>query len=242
MGHGKDVFVAAIGIEEVIMRADDGYLAPEWECEQVEEIPQQHAVRVLVISAPKRVESRSPDPLTRKRQMIWRNRKRNRCLAAVAQAMVEGDLKALHGSGISLERSELPRGPRGRRVTVIVESTEHGRALQKLLPGWALLHDIPSVDDEETVAETTPVGRIATLVYVHRYGVIAHVLIRATGGRCPLHLAGFPLDLRVMRGTSLLIDLLDDGLHGRQDLDARLRSYLRPWWSVPRTDVLPWGS
>ena len=72
----------------------------------------------------------------------------------------------------AVERPAVPRGsPAGARVAVLVESPEHGRQLQRLLPDWPLLHAGESngegLSDWEKAARTAqrlPDQAIVTLV------------------------------------------------------------------------------
>jgi hypothetical protein len=62
------------------------------------------------------------------------------------------------------------------KVTIIVESAEHGRALRKFLPGWRLLTLVPAAgqgaaDADVLNSPASHFGTITTLVYAAKYGI-----------------------------------------------------------------------
>src|SRR5204862_296816 len=74
------------------------------------------------------------------RRAVWHNAARNAAVAGLALELALDPGAALARLGAGGREGERP-GRAGRaRVAVLVESTEHGRALLALLPGWRLLH------------------------------------------------------------------------------------------------------
>src|SRR4051812_31254125 len=79
------------------------------------------------------------DGLEWKRRALWYNERRNEVIAQAALALREQDMKKLRQLGVHVQSEMLPRGRVGKKVVVLVESTEHGEALLRLLPGWGML-------------------------------------------------------------------------------------------------------
>jgi hypothetical protein len=66
-------------------------------------------------------------------------------IAEIASALAAGKQEALWKHGLGLGNDQINFGTSApARVAVLVESPEHGRNLQKLLPGWPLLTAIPT--------------------------------------------------------------------------------------------------
>src|SRR4051794_9455200 len=68
-----------------------------------------------------------------KRRVLWHNEPRNEALAQAALALQEREVKKLRQLGAHVQGEMLPRGRVGKKVVVLVESTEHGEALLQLL-------------------------------------------------------------------------------------------------------------
>src|SRR5262245_61971019 len=81
--------------------------------------------RVWMIEGPKETMPRTRDALKRKRCAIWHHMERNRLVAAVAQALKDGDVRALQQYGIELLPADLGPNRLARQVVILVESTEH---------------------------------------------------------------------------------------------------------------------
>lgn len=172
--------------------------------------------RVLMIQLPPCPVSARWTALKRKRRLLWHNDRRNAPVAAVAKALRGRDKLALAEFGLQLD--DLPNGRVGKKIVVLVESTEHGKELLAWLPGWEMLDAIPAeivdgYEPDDIDGEKPPAGYIATLVYAVRYGTKAGVLVRATGGRGRLALEVMP---------RLLFDF-----HDRHDVRAEMETLAR---------------
>jgi hypothetical protein len=136
--------------------------------------------QVLLFDVPPIKLRRPTDALDRKRKALWRNRPRNRLIAAIATAFYERAEIAWRWAG---------RAPDWRTIAVLVESVEHLCELMQLLDGFRPCDLMPhdevyppndAVAERETESDD---ARVVTSVYAHRYGLDADIVIRATGGR-----------------------------------------------------------
>lgn len=158
--------------------------------------------------------------LLRKRRNYWNNLGWNNAIAATASKLAMGE-------PTGIPRSLLPSG--APRVAIIVESTEHGRRLQALLPSWELrtIHDY--VDCIPCVTGC----QIATLTYAATYGISADVIVRADGGaKWPLEDVHF---YRNMGSTSrtLVVDFVDNcDAQAVRDTRSRRTAYERRGWMI----------
>jgi len=120
-------------------------------------------------------------------------------------------------------------------VSILVETTEHGRELLKWLPGWELLTAnsftscIPAVDNQQ----------IATFTYAEHWGIGTDVLIRADGGGGGGGGGGWPLSTGFPRWAQredaavLLIDFTDAaGATAVRDTQSRRAAYKQLGWDV----------
>src|SRR5688500_5920234 len=80
--------------------------------------------RVFLVRTPRCSGAPHWAGLTRNRRVLWRNEPRNQVIARVATAVRQRDVQTLRAWGIRLRGEELPRGPVGRKVAILVESTE----------------------------------------------------------------------------------------------------------------------
>ena len=195
--------------------------------------------RVLLVQVRRRSVSAHWTGLTRKRRTIWHNDARNETVAAVASAVQRGDPKSLQALGIA----DLLRDRAETKVKILVESTEHGNALLEMLLGWDMLHIVPddtpvNYDLEPRAPFRWPMGWVATLMHARLYHTSADVLVRATGGCGKLEMRGFPSEMDVTGGPSLVIDFDDDfDERARQDTEARVRDYRERGWQFVETDT-----
>ena len=89
---------------------------------------------------------RLPDePLARKRAGLWHHEERNNAIAAIAVALVRGDLESLWPFGLFLGRQYTPFNipfllPGW--LAIVVEVLEHARELGKLLPDEPLANKL----------------------------------------------------------------------------------------------------
>lgn len=192
--------------------------------------------RVMMIPSPSTPTRASGRGLHRKRRAVWENRPRNRLVARVARALLEGDVDTLHESGVDVHCDEL--NARDRRVAVLVESTAHARELRSLLRGWQVLSVAPAELREPLARDAADVatgqGVIVTLLHAALRGLDADLVVRATGGRGEWLADGFPPRQRdTGRPAPLVIDLLDAvDKWARTDTRLRIADYRRRRWPV----------
>jgi hypothetical protein len=178
--------------------------------------------------------------LERKRSAFWGNVSRNDYIAAVARAFSERDEKTLWGCGLLLADGGGITLTNRPAVTVLVESTEHARALLRRLPGWEVLDAAPTPPGARSAftvqrCKLRPLDRvIVTALAAARLATLdADVLVRA-GPECPLgqpELPGFP-PRSVGPRRVVLVDVADDcdGL-ARAAVGRRLRDYAARGWA-----------
>ena len=207
--------------------------------------PQGPQASVLVhwCTPPENHLPRDCTALERKRRLSWRNDRRNDLVAAVARALRDGDRERLWQPGLFLgEEDEVLLSAPTRSVAILVESTEHGHALCRRLPGWALW-DAPPVplapgDLPPGVQSIWKLGTldrvIVTLVQASWLeSVYTDLLIVASGEGWPNALPGFPPRLVRPGHRAHLLDLADDvDPASRRATRERLREYERRGWSV----------
>lgn len=185
-------------------------------------------VEVLLLTSPLCIGlSRRPD-LQQKRE-LWHNGERNLAVAGLALAVADRD------SRYSALRRLLPTMPaRGElAVSVLVESTEHGKELLKHLPAWQLKHKIPMADAElpDPVAPAT--GRtVCTEAFAACHGIMADVIVRADGAEeWPLFPSAFPCSSGKQRSVFIL-DLVS--VNG-PNLKRRAAGYEALGWHVSQS-------
>ncbi len=166
--------------------------------------PQPAEVDVVLLEAPPLPQLTFDGALARKRSLIWRNEDRNRRIAAVATGIQRGWAKKLVADGLLQHHQARAIFARGRhpRTAIVVENSEHGEQLHRLLPRWGLrtTHELASCIPVVTGQE------IATMVYVDQYGVDVDILIRADGGpEWPLEPRVFP-PVSVSPGRVVVVD------------------------------------
>ncbi|MFZ8360722.1 hypothetical protein ACO1LX_20355, partial [Staphylococcus aureus] len=76
--------------------------------------------------------------LERKRRAIWHNDARNDLVTGVVQALLTRNRERLAEYGIDVGEEDFPEGKNGLKVTVLVESTEHGKELLARLPTFEM--------------------------------------------------------------------------------------------------------
>lgn len=197
-------------------------------------------VNVVFAASPGTKASRKLTGLERKRACFWHDAGRNQAVAGTAEAVERGDVAALEGYGVpasaitTLEAKAQTR----TNVSILVESTEHGQQLQKLLPSWHLAHMVPEPAHEGVRFTDCPSAvnhaTISTMVYAERHGVVSDVLIRADGGDdWPLSADRFPGRATGAGDIVLVIDLADHvGGRVTSSLKRRVRAYERLGWRV----------
>jgi hypothetical protein len=126
------------------------------------------------------------------------------------------------------------------RTAILVESTEHGRALLPLLPDWSLEHDLPpETADEGWCAEDWAIpagdGVVVTLVHADRCGIDADVVVRGDGGVVwPLSIDSFPRPARFQGDKVMVVDMVPTVATGActDELRGRVSEYDRLGWDV----------
>ena len=165
-----------------------------------------------------------------KHDAIWDNAARNKLVAEAAENLARKPRKVLCGYGIGPNAVHLPDRVR-QRVVVLVENLEHARRLQRLLPAWDLWNAVPTEcepwDGEEDPNELPPVGVIATLTYVAKYGIGCDVLVRATAGTGRLSWDAIRgVGNKAGTTPALVVDIEDEfGKRDRRDTEIRRREY-----------------
>jgi hypothetical protein len=167
-------------------------------------VPMGTAMFCVSTSRPIRVP---PNLLERKRVSLWHNEVRNGLVAEVAKAFANGDEDVL--------RSHFRVGDDGiftagaQMVVILVESPEHGRELQRLLPAeWELV--TATNCNARPVLDSCP-RRIITRSAANRLqNLIAGVLVRADGGQDAIQAPIAPTPLGSAPRRALLVDFLDD--------------------------------
>lgn len=160
---------------------------------------------VLLSSHGTRPAGPSTDPLDEKRQLYWKNVRRNRRIAAVATRLVTGSkrsVRAVLGTAGEPSVSDVTAAAK-RGVAVLVETPEHAHALAELLPGWAAW----AASDEAVTPAKAGCGVIATELGASETVVPVGVVIRATGTKWPLPRLHWPNGQDVSSGV--LIDFAD---------------------------------
>lgn len=145
--------------------------------------------RAILLRTPKHtiVVPGSELPLARKRALYWQNSERNAFIAKVASALALDDRDTLQHLGWPEGINLISTAERSAQCILVAESTEHGRALQELLPGWPLEH---AVSGSQCAHEglTKPTDKsmilpaIVTLTRAMESGICADVVVWASGG------------------------------------------------------------
>ena len=180
--------------------------------------------RVIFVPFTGQPVPRMGSPLKWKRRAMWDNAARNTLVASVAVGLSRKPRKKFRELGVRWKETELPDRV---RVTILVESPEHAEWLSELLPAWEVQHAIP-IDYEPNEVEVDPFadpppGRIATLMYAAMYGIVADVVVRATGGTGKLPREWFT-NGRGRLCMLLIVDFRD--LSGpREETDSDVRRY-----------------
>jgi hypothetical protein len=166
-----------------------------------------------------------------KREMYWYNSRRNQFIAAVGNAFARGDMSRLRKYGVpEKENMPLVRGDTTPRVAMLVESSEHGREMAKLLEGWQLiaLHDKP---DKPKPPNS---GDIVTVACAARRGLNPDVIVVASGSPAQLNLERhWPRSSEFDDRDVLIVDF-EDGFDDvtREAAILRQRFALRRGWKT----------
>ncbi len=170
---------------------------------------------------------------------------RNDYIADLAAAFAGGEwealkvfgFSALHDNGAGTADVDTNNG--ADAVSVLVESTEHGRELIKRLPGWDQIHDAPAPEGQPFKPMTNPFKSrplhktVITFAAAAKMETIdAEVLIYASGEWAPT-LRGFPPRSQKTPKEVVLIDIADN--FDRDAVNAarrRLQAYEGRGWKV----------
>jgi hypothetical protein len=162
--------------------------------------------------------ARRRDPVERKRDNIWNNGARNGTIAGIASACRDDNQALLRAHGIRLPEAkeasdddamkphDFHSSPRS--VAVIVESLQHARLLQKLLP-WTIFDGQNTGNTYEPHSPLQPTKAIITWMRACRDGLAVDVLIRADGTAAK-HQNWFGPHVWINRRPMAIIDFHDD--------------------------------
>jgi hypothetical protein len=192
-------------------------------------------VKVVLAEAPWTPVPPADDALDHKRKAVWHNQPRNEAVAGLAIALAAGRDDDLRQKGVLHFDARLPAPTvAGRRVVVLVESTEHGQALTEYLPGWRFFTAPTAVGGERLPESGLPATCIITLMAATTLSHLpADLLVRAGGGRGLLDLPGFPPSSVDGRREVVVVDLADDADGSAEgDTRARLNNYARMGWTI----------
>lgn len=170
-------------------------------------------VRLAMVQAPAYHGAPQEAGLERRRQTIWRHRRRNELIARICSAARSRDITELERLGLRLDDQAAAHLPASPRVAVVVETPEHGRELARMLPD-ARIETAGSQPAQRTAALYDQwVGvRIVTVAHAERRPVKTDVLVNAVGGTILPALRGFP-PLGQAAGPAspvVVVDLIDD--------------------------------
>jgi hypothetical protein len=151
---------------------------------------QMRPVQVHVCEGPHQAVMEELSALDRKRQTCWHHDRRNALVAQLARAAAAGDVEALWECGVGLHcELELPSPSGNARVIVLVESPEHGRAVQKVLPGWPL---IAGTDGQAATTSLSQGCIMTSVAMTEAKRINANWIVVASGGESLSRLPGFP--------------------------------------------------
>jgi hypothetical protein len=171
--------------------------------------------------------------LERKIKGIWHNGVRNRGIASLAQAFTNGDAKVIVEHGLLLDQPhDVIAEPRS--TVIVVETVEHARRLQKMLPGWDIAQramDMRTDGERDYDWYIPPVTErsIATLMILKERTLQCEVIIRADGTGSGLDgEIELPTE-RCSRGLNevLLVDIANHvDFYNRDAVQLRVRNYI----------------
>jgi hypothetical protein len=156
--------------------------------------------------------------LSHKRTLYWHSDTWNELVVKTATSFTR---KSSHNAGT-------------QSVCILVESSEHGEELLRLLPDW----ELKTTDRLTSMVPHVAGNQIATFGYAKMWGIGVDVLIRADGG------SGWPLPLPIRQsqgaGDSLLVvDFADEASQtAMQDTHSRRNTYKQLRWETAPGNVL----
>jgi hypothetical protein len=202
---------------------------------------EEAATRVLWTTPPWSAGTGAVSPLERKRSGYWKNDPRNDFIATIARAFSVGDKEALWKCGLLVSESgSCADVGRGVAVSVLVESSEHGRELLRRLPDWELATMVPTLPHGGMVAPGNPWKIrahdkvIMTFQTAGSMDYIDPQVLLLAGPEWPFALKGFPLRSQEPDCQAMVVDVADDfDLTAQAAVRRRLREYSsRRWQSI----------
>lgn len=191
------------------------------------------AVRVVFVEAPWIRPQRALAPLARKRHYRWGNAKRNGLIAEVAHGLLAGDQSRLWQVGGELGEAaqQFLAQPAVLRLAVVVESVEHGKQLQRLLPEFAFARALPGGAEQDELS--TPC--IVTLVQLNKISHVPFdVIVWTVGDEEGMDHPKFPPRQQFdKRHPILLVDFADAADdRAAKETKRRWQDYLQRGWQV----------
>lgn len=151
-------------------------------------------------------------------------------IAHLAKAVHHGDESSLRKMGLTPDRIRYFKQYRHKKLVVLVESSEQGKALQRYLkcPLFST--------DSETTDSTTKVIQIATLTFAFQHSMYATVILNAIGDMEPPAIS--PKRMWNTHDNTLprlMIELWDDfnekvEKHSQSRLKIYQRELRAVWW------------
>jgi hypothetical protein len=167
-----------------------------------------------------------------KQYAYYKNRRRNEFVASVARSFARGDISRLRKNGIPFRNNVAQtRGDNTPHVTVLVESSEHGKEMMALLEGWPLITlGAESPDPNELTAK----GSIMTITCADRRGLRADVIVVASGSPAQLNLEkNWPRTDEFDDQDVLVVDFFDEAdIKMRNAAQLRQKFGLRRGWTM----------
>ena len=166
----------------------------------------------------------------RQRQHLWYSRRRNQFIAGLAQALIGKDKAMLETFALTDPELLLTNMKYGIRI--LVETPEHGRQLQRLLPAWELFDARPCAEDREvaihySIAHLCPA--IVTFAQAARDGLSAGVILRVDGTATPWQRSWSPQSPQPFS----ILDLTDDfDPEATTSWRRRLTAYRLQGWTI----------
>jgi len=192
-------------------------------------------VNVVFLDINRNEPTTAPDKgLTRKRALFWHSESRNKIITKTAKALARNGIssRALQKAGVT--QTQDSRGqPRQQTVSILVESSEHGKELLKQLPRWELL----TLNTEISCIPLVDHQQIATFAYAERWGIGTDILLRADGGSGWPLTGGFPRRAEHQDDTVFLVDFNDAADEtATRDTQSRRAAYEQLDWNVLTVD------
>jgi hypothetical protein len=191
-------------------------------------------VRVIASEAPPQPPASFRSVRDRKRWTCWRQAERNKRVARLAVAMANQERLELRMYGVGLyEQLDLTMTPGLASVSVVVESEEHGRYLQRYLR-WPLL----TGKGRRAWEDSLPDRSIITVgMAMIRNNLPTNSVVVASGGEALARMPGFPVRCRSSNESEVhVLEIADDFDPAAQaETKRRLDAYRARGWQVDIT-------